>query len=283
MTARARTLVALVAAASLAVAGCSSDDDGADRAGSSTTAGAVTTTTEPAGETLTILVSNDDGYAAEGIDVLVTALAGLPDTEVVVYAPKEQRSGSGGKSTEGDLEVTDVALASGTAAKAVDGFPADTIRVAMDEAGVTPDLVVTGINEGQNVGPFIDVSGTVGAARAAVARGVPALATSQGLAEDLAYEDAVAHILGWVTEHRDALLAGEAPVEVTNLNVPSCATGEVRGEVEVEVEATADAGDALSSDQDCTSTVAEADLAGDVEALNNGFATRSVLPAEPAA
>ena len=58
--------------------------------------------------------------------------------------------------------------ASGYEARAVEGFPADTIRVAFDELGLTPDLVVSGINEGQNLGPVVDLSGTVGAARAAV-------------------------------------------------------------------------------------------------------------------
>ena len=69
------------------------------------------------------------------VDTLVTALNTLDDVEVTVVAPLTQQSGQGGKTTEGELEVTDVELASGYPAKAVDGFPADAINVAFDELG----------------------------------------------------------------------------------------------------------------------------------------------------
>ena len=141
------------------------------------------TTTVPA--TLHILVTNDDGVGAPGIDAVVEALRALPDTEVTVVAPLENQSGTGGQTTPGTLTVTDTTTASGYPAKAVAGFPADSVIWAFDQAGVTqkPDLVVSGINFGQNLGPAVAISGTVGAAEAAAARGVPALAASQGLAD----------------------------------------------------------------------------------------------------
>jgi len=259
------------------VAGCgSSGGDGA----SNTTKPATgqTTTTTTASDPLKILVGNDDGYSADGIDTLVTALNTLDDVEVTVVAPLTQQSGQGGKTTPGELEVTDVETKSGYPAKAVDGHPADAINVAFDELDVQPDVVITGINEGQNVGPLVDISGTVGAARAGVAHGVPALATSQGT-ESFDYESAIPFILDWVTEHRGALQSGEAPVEVVSLNVPSCKSGEIRGLLEVEVGT--DGTGALDA-QDCESTKAEDELTTDVAAFLNGYVSMTTVPDKPA-
>jgi 5'-nucleotidase len=149
--------------------------------------------------------------------------------------------------------------------------------VAIDDLGLTPELVVSGINKGQNLGPVVDVSGTVGAARAAARRGVPALAVSQGVGQDLDYEVAAGLVTDWVESHADALRAGEVPADVVaNLNVPTCDTGELRGQVEV---ASATAGDA-GSPSDCTST-AEG-FTDDVTAFANGYATLTEIPVEPA-
>lgn len=281
----ARSAASLALAALLVLASCgSSDSDGAAESGSSTTAPAEeTTTTEAAAEPLQILVSNDDGYEAEGIDTLVEALTGVDGVEVTVVAPLTQQSGTGGKSTEGELAVSDVELTSGHPAKAVEGFPSDAVRVAIDDLGIEPDLVITGINEGQNVGPAVDLSGTVGAARAAVARGVPALATSQGTSADETYDydAAIPFILDWLAEHREAIAAGDEPVAVTNLNVPTCTTGEVRGLEETEPDLDGDFGQALAV-QDCTSTAAADTLDGDVAVFVAGFATISPVADQPA-
>lgn len=284
-----RSSLAVVAAAALLLGACSSDggSEGAESTdttaadGSSTTAAEGTEPAEPEAEPLQILVSNDDGYAAEGIDVLVEALSDDDTIEVTVYAPLEQQSGTGGKKTDGELTVTDEETASGFPVRAVDGFPADAVRVALDDEGVEADLVVTGINEGQNVGPAVDISGTVGAARAAVARGIPAMATSQGSGDPVDFESAVPLIEDWIAEHRADLAAGEAPVDVTNLNVPSCAVNEVRSLVEAEPESDADFSEALA-EQDCTPTD-DPPPEGDVSALLVGYATISTVPDEPAA
>lgn len=293
MTRRRPTIVLVLAVLTLLASGCGSDS-ASDGAGTTTAAPTETTspdTTSPGDATtapvatdapLEILVSNDDGYSAEGIDVLTEALRQIEGVEVTVVAPLDQRSGSGGKTTEGDLTATDVELASGFEAKAVDGFPADAIRAAFDDLGAKPDLVVTGINEGQNLGPVVDFSGTVGAARVAVARGVPALATSQGSGETVDYESAIPVIVEWIEDHRADLAAGDAPVEVTNINVPSCSTGDPRGPVEVEADADAEVGDALK-EQDCASDASIDPADGDVAAFNLGYITISTLPDEPAA
>ena len=270
----ARVLGLVVATAVAVAAGCGDDDDD----GATPQSGDRETTTTAPAEPLEILVTNDDGVAAEGIDVLVTALTAVEGVEVTVVAPATQQSGTGGSATEGPLTTNEATTASGYEASAVEGFPADTIRVAFDELGLTPDLVVSGINEGQNLGPVVDLSGTVGAARAGVRKGVPALAVSQGIGQDLDYEVAAGLVVDWIEENLDALRAGEVPADiVANLNVPTCDTGELRGQLDV---ASATAGDPLAP-SDCTST-AEG-FTDDVTAFANGFAALTEVAVEPAA
>lgn len=285
---RTRVLAVFVATAILALGAvaCSKSDD---KAAGDTSSTSSTTTTE-ATKKLTILVSNDDGYAAPGIDALVQALSAMPDTEVVVSAPATQQSGMGSKVSEGQLTATDEKTISGHDAHAVAGTPADSVNWALDGGiNVKPELVVTGINQGQNLGVIGDkVSGTLGAARAAVAHGIPALATSMGVhstdERDTAdYALAATFVVDWVKEHRadilDGKLAGDSPL-LENMNIPSCNSGgEIRGVVEVTMADTADG--ALNPDQDCKSTLpAPPD---DISAFNNGFVTVSDATALPAA
>ena len=245
-----------------------------------TTTGSTTTTASgsAAAAPLKIVVTNDDGYAAAGIDKLVSALSAMDGVEVTVVAPAEQRSGTGGKTTSGALATSKQKLASGGDVTAVAGFPADTIRVAFDDMKLDPDLVISGINEGQNLGPVIDVSGTVGAARAAVRRGVPALAVSQGLGQKVDYDAAARLVVQWVTDNRAKIADGSLPTTyVLNLNVPSCASGSVRGEIAV---ASATTGNALPA-ADCTAT--GTGFKDDVSAFANGYATLTQIPVEPKA
>jgi 5'-nucleotidase len=222
---------------------------------------------------LTILVTNDDGVAAPGIDLLVQRLRKLKNVRVVVVAPAENKSGSGDQTTPGELTVTRTTTASGIKARAVDGFPADTVIWALDH-GVKPDLVVSGINQGQNIGPAIAVSGTVGAAKTAVRNGIPALAVSQGIAEPPDYPAGVRLAVDWVKQHRKELTGKRPDVELANLNVPTCATGEVRGVVDVPP---ATEGDILGP-SDCASTLT--DPTDDVQAFANGYAPLSIVPAD---
>ncbi|HOT79874.1 MAG TPA: 5'/3'-nucleotidase SurE [Microthrixaceae bacterium] len=286
-------LMALVATA----AGCGSDDeskaDAKDQAtstassttaagGSSTTAaGSVNTRpppeeSDPSKEALRILVSNDDGIGAKGIDALVMALRMLPNTEVTVVAPKDNQSGTGSKTTEGEVAVAEATTISGYNGTAVSGYPSDAVIYALDKGGMPtrPHVVITGINEGANIGPLVNISGTVGAARAAAQRGIPALASSQGLATEPDYPSGVKYVLEWLAEHRAALLDGTAPVTVTSLNIPTCASGSIRGVVEVPT--AADAGGRELFTSNCESTTpAPTD---DVDGFSNGYATFSTVP-----
>ena len=154
-----------------------------------------------------------------------------------------------------------------------------TVIEALDVLHLTPDLVVSGTNEGQNIGPFTTISGTVGAAKQAVRKGIPAFASSTGAVKDHPFDHAVAAkiVVDWVRAHRAALLDGSAPVEIRNLNVPTCATGKLRGIVDVPLATDFKGRDA--SIQDCTSTKPEGDLADDVDAFANGFAPITLAPA----
>ena len=233
------------------------------------------TTTEAPVEPITVLVTNDDGIGAGGIDAVVNALATLDWVEVVIVAPAENQSGTSDSTSPNAPASGPATTASGVEGVAVQGFPADSVLLALDELGVTPDLVVSGINAGQNIGPFVELSGTVGAARTAARRGIPALAASAGLATggEPDYATVAELVLDWFAENQEALLTGTLPVAVTSINAPTCAPGtELRGVVEVPVAVAFPEGvDPFATD--CASTLeAPAD---DAAALANGFASIS--------
>lgn len=172
---------------------------------------------------LHVLITNDDGVRAEGIDALARAVLAEPDTRITIVAPTTNQSGTGGKTTAGPLESYPEQTRSGIPATAVRGTPADSVRVALDDVipADRPDLVLSGINDGANLGAVRDNSGTVGAARAAANRGLPALATSQGSGSPPRFEDGVAATIAWLRANRDDLVPGT----VQNLNTPTCRYG----------------------------------------------------------
>src|SRR5262249_54180758 len=145
-------------------------------------------------------------------------------------------------------------------------------------AGRPPQLVIAGINQGQNVSLPVAtrLSGTVGAARTATRHGIPSLSASQGIPDaGVAYDypAGVAAVLSWLAEHRSALQAGAASVsEVDNLNVPSCSPGtSIRGTLIDVPLATSPVG-ALNT-ANCASTLQNPK--NDVEAFLNGYTTVS--------
>jgi 5'-nucleotidase len=172
---------------------------------------------------LHVLVTNDDGVRAEGIDAIVRALQSEPDVRVSVVAPATNQSGRGGLTTRGPVRWLPATTRSGVPAVAVRGTPADSVNVALREVlpADRPDLVVSGINDGNNIGVVRNGSGTVGAARRAANSGLPALATSQGSGRPTRYDDGVAATIAWVRGNRDRLVPGT----VHNLNTPSCRFG----------------------------------------------------------
>jgi 5'-nucleotidase len=276
------------------LAGCSSSDDtatefttdvpttpGDSTSTTSTTSTTPTTSTTEPTPALTILVTNDDGIGAPGIDALVMALSALPDVEIVVVAPAENQSGSSDKTTDGEVTATAGATTSGVAGTAVAGFPADSVIYALDVLGVQPDVVVSGANTGQNIGTFVPLSGTVGAARTAARRGIPAIAVSAGGLEGSDYAAAAQAAADEVAAHRAEFGPNaNAAQTVVNLNTPTCAPGtSVRGVVDVPVATVFPEGtNGLDLVFDCASTAT--DPADDATALQIGFAARSIVPAD---
>ena len=135
---------------------------------------------EAAERQFTILIANDDGSGAPGLIALVDSLSSI--AEVFVAAPSEQQSGTGHGITYRDpITVREVPNDLGVPWYAVGARPATTVRLALTTLlDAPPDLVVSGINSGANIGLDTWVSGTVAAAREAAFHGVPAIAVSRG-------------------------------------------------------------------------------------------------------
>jgi 5'-nucleotidase len=170
-----------------------------------------------------VLVSNDDGYASRGLAMLRAALATRAD--VVVVAPEHEMS-----ATSHSLSLHDPlrlrAVEPGVFA--LDGTPADCVYVALhaDRRVVPrkPDLVVSGINHGMNLGQDVFYSGTVAAAREGALRGIPALATSAHHDVDLARAADVCAKLAF-----DLLARAPFPrTPLLNVNFPKGWSGAIR-------------------------------------------------------
>lgn len=174
-----------------------------------------------------IVITNDDGVHAPGILALVQAMRTLGDVEVI--APLVNQSASGHKKTlHQDIPVTHTTLADGTPALAVASAPADCIALAaLGLITWPPDLVVSGINRGANMGQDITYSGTVTAALEACIHGVPAVAVSldnQQAADVEEYREA-AHAAIEVVKL--ALAKPLPPLTILNLNLPR--SGPIKG------------------------------------------------------
>ncbi|HEU4537133.1 MAG TPA: 5'/3'-nucleotidase SurE [Polyangiaceae bacterium] len=132
-----------------------------------------------------ILLTNDDGIGAPGLQAIYTAVRAIPNTEVKVVAPALNQSGTGsGITSSGAMTLNQNApLLNGVdTGVALGGKPADTVRFALQKVyppGVKPDLIISGCNSGQNPGLTFG-SGTVGAAQTGALSGVKSIACSLG-------------------------------------------------------------------------------------------------------
>jgi 5'-nucleotidase len=132
-----------------------------------------------------ILLTNDDGHDAPGLATAFDALSGLGTVHIV--APRAERSAcSHTISLSGPISVERITHERFGTVYAVDGTPADCVRLAMAELLEGPiGLVVAGINRGANAGVDIFYSGTIAGAREAAILGIPAIAVSQALRPDV--------------------------------------------------------------------------------------------------
>ena len=175
-----------------------------------------------------ILITNDDGYQSEGLAALRAALSEVG--EVVVVAPDRNWSAAGHYRKLFDpLRAWEGALPDGSPALLCDGTPADCVALAiMGLLPRKPDLVVSGVNLGANLGTDLLYSGTVAAAMEGIVFGVPGIAVSQLHTKEQpwdfrAAQAAVVRVVAKVAEH--GLPAGI----LLNMNVPARPPEEVRG------------------------------------------------------
>jgi len=128
-----------------------------------------------------VLLTNDDGIGATGLHVLRRRLLEVPGIELAVIAPNTNRSASARSiTTRRPLWVEEVEFGDGTIGYATDGTPVDCVRfAALGLVEFRPELIVSGINHGANLGDDITYSGTVAAALEGVVLGIPSIAFSQ--------------------------------------------------------------------------------------------------------
>ncbi len=169
-----------------------------------------------------ILVSNDDGYLATGINVLAESLEQFAD--VVVVAPDRNRSAASNSLTlSSPLRVSKV----GEKRYAVNGTPSDCVHLALTGLlDYEPDLVVSGINHGANLGDDVIYSGTVAAAMEGRFLGLPTIAVSL-VGHRLEHFDTAARVAGdMVKKLSGAPLSSDV---ILNVNVPNVPFEELRG------------------------------------------------------
>ncbi len=128
-----------------------------------------------------VLLTNDDGITAPGLQAMRRALRAIDGVDVDVIAPDSNRSATARSiTTRSPLSVEEVAFGDGDVGYATDGTPVDCVRFAeLGLVGHRPDLIVSGINHGANLGDDITYSGTVAAAFEGIVLGIPAVALSQ--------------------------------------------------------------------------------------------------------
>ncbi len=177
-----------------------------------------------------ILISNDDGYQAPGIVALYEAMKELGEVEVV--APEHNNSAkSNALSLHSPLYVHRAA----NGFRYVNGTPADCVHIALTGLlGYRPDLVVSGINNGANMGDDTVYSGTVGAAMEGYLFGVPAIAFSQ-TEKGWAHLDVAARKAAELVRHLlPTLPVGEEAIRraspwLLNVNIPCLPDGQIKG------------------------------------------------------
>jgi len=182
---------------------------------------------KPFGEPFRILICNDDGVDSEGILALAKALE--PIASVTVIAPDKNHSGAGhALSVDGPAIVKEVKR-DGRKFTSINATPASCVKYAL---GVLldkkPDLVVTGINEGHNLGKVVLVSGTFNAAQEAVLQGVPGIAFSllRNKGKEMDYAPGAEFARTLV----EALMKQGFPQDVVlNVNIPACSREELKG------------------------------------------------------
>ena len=176
-----------------------------------------------------ILLTNDDGVNAPGLKILETIAATLSD-DVWIVAPSEEQSGAGHSLT---LTQPIRLRKHGERRFSVTGTPTDAVMMGLANilADQKPDLILSGVNRGANLGEDVTYSGTVSAAMEGALAGIPSIALSQsysreGMGDTVPFAAAEA----WAERVLGPLLAAPfAPTTLVNINFPALPPEEVKG------------------------------------------------------
>lgn len=176
-----------------------------------------------------VLLTNDDGIGASGLGALRRALVGISELDVSVVAPDSNRSATARSiTTRSPLRVEEITYDDGGSGFAASGTPVDCVRFAdLGLVGERPDLIVSGINHGANLGDDITYSGTVAAAFEGIVLGIPAMAVSQQSARgEMGYHSVSSYDFRWSAAFTAQLVRTliERPIgadTLINVNVPA--------------------------------------------------------------
>ena len=174
-----------------------------------------------------ILLTNDDGIFAQGLWALIDKFTS--GHRVTVVAPDRERSAVGhGITLDKPLRVERISITDALSGYAVTGTPADCVKLAFLEImDSRPDLVIAGINPGNNVGDDVNYSGTVAAAKEAALYGVPSMAVSiRRYDEPCDYGDAAV----FIKDLADTIVKKGLPFGTfLNVNLPIFSPGKISG------------------------------------------------------
>ena len=173
-----------------------------------------------------ILLTNDDGIYAPGVLALRRELAALGEVELI--APLVERSGtSHSVSIDRPLRMRPVYLNDELIGHSISGTPADCVKVGLSEhLDRLPDLLVAGINLGQNAGVNVLYSGTVAAAIEGAMLGVPSIAVSLDTREEADFDAAARITIGLIERLRARPLPART---MWNVNLPALPEAEIKG------------------------------------------------------
>ncbi|MCI0480077.1 MAG: 5'/3'-nucleotidase SurE [Candidatus Dadabacteria bacterium] len=175
-----------------------------------------------------ILLTNDDGLFAPGIIALARELSGI--AEVIIVAPESPRSAVGHSITlHKALRLNRVTIPGlDVEAYTTNGTPTDAVMLGFFAvlSEEKPDLVISGINKGPNMGEDITYSGTVAAAMEGALVGIPSISMSLGTYDGERFDQAAKFLCGFVAEHRSLI---PEPPRFLNINYPDLDLAEIKG------------------------------------------------------
>jgi 5'-nucleotidase len=168
-----------------------------------------------------ILLTNDDGFFAPGISTLYDVLSADHQHDIFIVAPEGQRSATGRSITiykplfvtKHDMQRNDIGFS-------VNGTPTDCVKLAVQGEILPhkPDLIISGINDGPNLGSDVFYSGTVAAAMEGALLGIPSIAVSLASYEFCNYVPSAHYIKDFINQQKEIL---ESPDGLLNINIPA--------------------------------------------------------------